>query len=161
MSKGALWAISICLVGVLLEGLFAGRGVKRHLAQLHQPPLSPPFAVWVGIGVLYYLVCFIVLSRLINFWDSPLWGVTLALMLILLIGNAAWNLVFFRLKNVRASTVVMLAYLAIALLVATLLTRIDRVSSWVFLPYLIYLLYAAWWSLSVWRLNREVRSGVA
>lgn len=111
--------------------------------------------------MLYYLICYVVLSRLINSLESPLWVVALTLMLILLIGNALWNLLFFRRKNLEASTVVMLAYLAIAIVVAILLARIDRVSGWVFAPYLIYLVYAAWWSLSVQKLNTCVRSEAA
>ena len=150
----------ICLAAASLEGLLAGRGVKKHLARLRQPPFSPPFAVWIAIGVFYYLICYVVISRVINSPESPLWGIALALMVILLIGNALWNLLFFRRKNVDASTVVMLAYLAVAVIVAILLTRIDRVSSWVFAPYLIYLVYAAWWSISVQRLNRAVGSEV-
>jgi tryptophan-rich sensory protein len=74
----------------------------------------------------------------------------------LLIGNAVWNLVFFRHKNVEASAIVSLAYAAVALTVAILLILVDPVSAWVFLPYLIYLSYATWWVLALRRLNREV-----
>jgi tryptophan-rich sensory protein len=161
VTKAALGAIAICIVAAALEGLFAGRGVKRRLAQLRQPPHSPPFAVWVGIGLCYYVICFIVLSRLINSTPSPLWWAAFALVVALLIGNAVWNLVFFRLKNVEASAIVLEAYVAVALMVAILLILVDPVSGWVFLPYLVYLAYATWWLLSLRRLNREMRDEIA
>jgi benzodiazapine receptor len=155
MDKGTWWALAICFGVVALEGLFAGPGVRQRLAQLKQPHYSPPFAVWMAIGGVYYLICFVVLSRLINSTESPLHGAALAAMLLLLIGNAVWNLTFFRLKNVEASTIVMVACVAAALVVEILLTRIDPVARWVFLLYLLYLVYAAWWSVSIRKLNRE------
>jgi len=117
--------------------------------------------VWVGIGLCYYLICFVVLSRLMSSTRSPLWRAAFALVVALLLGNALWNLVFFRLRNVEASTIVLVAYVAIAAILAILLNFIDPISGWVFLPYLIYLAYATWWLLSLRRLNREVRGEVA
>ena len=125
MTKATLAAIAICLVGAALEGLFAGRGVKRRLAQLRQPLHSSSFAVWVGIGLCYYLICFVVLSRLIRSAPSVLWWATFALTVALLIGNAVWNLVFFRLKNVEASAIILMAYVALALVLAILLNMVD------------------------------------
>jgi translocator protein len=112
--------------------------------------------VWVCIGLCYYLTCFVVLSRLIDSTPSPLRWAAFALVTALLIGNAAWNLVFFRYKNVEASFIVSVAYAAVALTVAILLILVDPVSAWVFLPYLIYLTYATRWVLALRRLNREV-----
>jgi hypothetical protein len=72
VTKAALGAVAICIVAAALEGLFAGRGVNHRLAQLQQPPHPPPFAVWVGIGLCYYVIRFVVLSRLIDSTPSPL-----------------------------------------------------------------------------------------
>ena len=157
VTRAMLGAAAICLVAAALEGLLAGRGVKGRLSRLRQPPHSPSFAVWVGIGLCYYLICFVVLTRLINATPSPLRWAALSLMVALLIGNALWNLVFFRLGNLEASAVLLLAYVVLAVMLAILLNRIDPVSGWVFLPYVIYLAYAAWWLLSLRRLNRGVR----
>ena len=161
MTKAALWALAICVGAAALEGVLAGRGVKLRLTELRQPPHSPPFAVWVGIGLLYYSICFVVLSRLIDSKPSPLRWIGLALVAALLIGNATWNLVLFRYKNVEASAIVSVVYAVLALAVAILLVLVDTVSAWVFLPYLIYLAYATWWVLALRRLNRKVRLEVA
>lgn len=154
MTKAKLGALAICIVAAALEGLFAGPGVKRRLTELRQPSHSPLFAVWIGIGLCYYLICFVVLSRLIASRPTPLRWTAFALVAALLIGNALWNLVFFRHKNVEASAIVSLAYAAVALTVSILLILVDPVSAWVFLPYLIYLAYATWWVLALRRLNR-------
>lgn len=161
MTKAALGALAICIAAAALEGLFAGRGVKRRLTELRQPPHSPPFGVWVGIGLCYYLICFLVLSRLIDSRPSLLRWTAFALVVVLLIGNAVWNLVFFRHRNLEASAIVSLAYAAVALAVTVLLVLVDPVSALVFLPYVIYLTYGTWWVLALRRLNREVKSGGA
>jgi benzodiazapine receptor len=156
VTRAALWALAICVAAAALEGVLAGPGVKARLEQLRQPRYSPPFAVWVGIGVLYYSICFVVLSRLINSPPSPLRSAGLASVVALLIGNATWNLALFRYKNIEASVIVSVVYAVLALAVAVLLVLADPVSAWVFLPYLIYLSYATWWVLALRRLNRIV-----
>jgi tryptophan-rich sensory protein len=161
VTRGSLVALAICLAAAALEGLLAGRGVRAHLARLNQPRYSPPFAVWVGIGLCYYLICFIILTRLTASTRSAATGVAFALIAALLIGNAVWNLVFFRLKNLEASAIVQLAYIAIALMLAVVLTFVDPVSRWVFLPYVVYLAYATWWLMGLRRLNRTVRDDAA
>jgi translocator protein len=161
VTKAALGALAICVGAAGLEGVFAGRGVKRRLTELRQPPHSPPFGVWVVIGLAYYLICFVVLTRLLDSTTSPLRWLALALVVALLIGNAAWNLTFFRHKNIEASAIVSVGYAGVALSVTALLAVVDSVSALVFLPYLFYLAYGTWWVLALRKLNRAVGSEVA
>ena len=154
MTKALLAALLVCAAAAALEGAFAGRGVRRRLDALKQPPGSPPFRFWVGIGLFYYFVCAVVLTRLFHLTRSRLWWATFATILVLLFVNALWNLAFFRLGNLEATVRIHFAYAAVALASAVLLSRLDPVSAWVFAPYLIYLIYATWWMLSVRQLNR-------
>lgn len=157
MSRGTMWAFAICLGASALEALFAGGGVRRRLEQLRQPRHSPPFGVWIGIGICYYLICFVVLSRLINSPRSPLWWGAFSMIIGLMVGNALWSLLFFRLRSLGASAIILVAYVPIALALTVLLSRLDPVSVWVFFPYLLYLPYATWWMRSLRRLNTEAR----
>jgi tryptophan-rich sensory protein len=154
VTKAAWVAAAVCIAAAALEGLFAGRDVKKRLGELRQPPLSPPFGVWVAIGLCYYVICFLVLLRLLESRPSPLRGIALATVALLLIGNAVWNLVFFRRRSLEGAAMVSLAYAALALLVAVLLLQVDPVSARIFVPYLIYLAYGTWWVLALRRLNR-------
>jgi len=134
----------------------AGGGIKSRLSQLRQPRYSPALPVWIAIGVGYYAICFVVLTRLFRSGPSSLRGAALAAMVALLIGNALWNLAFFRFGNLEASTTILTIYAALAVILAILLGLVDVVSVWAFLPYLVYLGYAAWWMLSLRRLNTPV-----
>lgn len=154
--KSAIAALAACIAGAGLEGVLAGRGVRRRLAELRQPPYSPPFVVWMGIGLAYYVICFVLLSRLIGSVTSPLRWWAVVLVLILMAGNAIWNLVFFRFRDIDAGVAVSAVYAALAVVLAIVLLWVDPVGAWVLLPYLVYLAYAAWWMLALRRLNREV-----
>ena len=54
MLSPALLAVIICAAAAVLESVFAGEGARQRLAQLRMPPYSPPFALWLIIGFLFY-----------------------------------------------------------------------------------------------------------
>ena len=149
-----LWAVAVCLAAAALEGMLAGRGVQRRLSEFRQPRYSPPFALWVAIGVGYYVMAFIVLARALDAPPSGLRSILLSLIAALLLMNALWNLAFFRLRHLTAAAIIAVMYAPVAVSLMVLFARADAVSAWVFLPYVVYLGYAAWWILSLRRLNR-------
>lgn len=58
MSGSLIYALGICLVSVALEGVFAGSGIKRRLAELRTPRFTPPLWGWIVIGLCYDVICF-------------------------------------------------------------------------------------------------------
>ena len=154
VTRPVVWAVAVCLAAAALEGVLAGRGVRRRLTELRQPRYSPPFAVWVAIGVGYYVIAAVVLARALDAPPSGLRWIVLSLISALLLMNALWNLAFFRLKHLTVAAIIAVAYAPVAVSLMALLAGADPVSAWVFLPYVVYLGYAAWWILSLRRLNR-------
>jgi translocator protein len=149
----ALIALLICAAGAALEGVLAGGGVRARFAELRQPPFSPPLTVWFVIGGAYYIICFVILYRLLVSELSTTHRVALLLLLALMIANAAWGLLFFRRKNLRASFLAFLPYTLVAMVLMLVLARIDRTSALVLTPYLLYMGYSVWWSYRLWALN--------
>jgi len=150
-----LLALSLCAAAAALEGLAAGGGVKARFAELRLPPFSPPLAVWIGIGVGYYVICFFILSRLLA--APPASATTgrlaLGLVCLLMLANAAWGLLFFRRRDLRLSFLAFPPYAVLTLALGTTLWVVDRLAAVVLLPYLLYLIYATWWGYRLWRLN--------
>jgi tryptophan-rich sensory protein len=155
MSLGsALISLAICALAAAFEGAMAGNGVKLRLAELRMPKGSPGFAVWIAIGVLYYAICFVVLYRLLaGGLARPLATAAFALTLLVLVGNAAWNGLFFRRKDLKASFLSFLPYGALVLGWLLCLLRADPWAALALVPYMAYLPYATWWGYRVWRLN--------
>ena len=153
--KPVVVALVVCAIAAALEGLAAGPDVKKRLASLRVPPWALPFAAWLVVGGLYYILCFIVLVRLLELPTARLQVAALAVTVALMTANAAWNYLFFRLGALRASFLFFLPYAALALTLFGLLLRVDPVASAIFGPYLLYFVYATMWGHKVWQLNRD------
>ncbi|HEV2805926.1 MAG TPA: tryptophan-rich sensory protein [Chthoniobacterales bacterium] len=144
-----LLALLICLAAAALEGALAGSGVRKRLASLRMPAYSPPFPVWLVIGVVYYAICFIVLRRLLT------GGVTVSLVLLVLVllANAFWSILFFRWRDLRASFIAFIPYAGLVAALVVSLAGWYRPGAVLFLCYCCYLVYAAWWGYRLWVLN--------
>ena len=156
-SGAAASAAAICLAAAALEGVCAGRGVRRRLEDLRQPAHSPPFAGWVVIGIAYYAISFAVLVRLLRLEPSTLRAAALAAAIALLLGNAFWSYAFFRRGSLAAGVAVLTGYTLLAVVLEGLLLRLDTPAAGVFLVYVLYLVYAVWWLRSLRRLNAAPR----
>jgi benzodiazapine receptor len=157
--RSAILAVTICGLAALLEGGLAGGVVRAHFRTLRLPRYTPPLWAWVVIGALYYVGCFIVLYRLFRLDSrSLLWSVAMSLALLMLAINAVWNLLFFRLKNLRASVLALIPYSLVAVFLAFSLAQLDPVAAWALAPYLVYLVYANAWVYSLWKANENVAS---
>jgi len=153
MMHPLLFTLAICAGAAALEGVLAGRGVKQRLVQLRMPRLSPSLQIWIIVGAAYYVICFFVLYRLLALPPANLRTAALGLVLIVLLANAFWNFLFFRLRSLRLSFITGVVYSFVALGLLTLLYKLDRIAGWGFLPYSVYLLYANWWGYALWRRN--------
>jgi translocator protein len=151
-----LFALLICVAAAALEGTLGGSGVRRRLAALRMPPYSPPFVVWLLIGVLYYTICFIVLRHLLAVGPGTLLvRIALALLVVVLLVNALWSVLFFRRRDLRASFIAFGPYAVVVAALVLSLWHIYSFGALLFLCYWIYLLYAAWWGYRLWLLNAE------
>ncbi len=114
-------------------------------------PYSPPFPLWLVIGLVYYAICFIVLRRLLVSGFT----VSLPLLVVVLLMNASWSILFFRWRDLRAS---FLAFIPYAILVAALVVSLARsypFGAALFMFYCGYLVYATWWGYRLWLLNTQ------
>jgi benzodiazapine receptor len=147
-------SLGICIVGAILEGLAAGSNVKQFFAKLRIPPYSPPLWAWYIIGALYYLICFTILYRLFRYnGATQLWKAAFTLILIVMATNALWNYIFFRARTLLGAFLLGFPYTLVAIGLFVCLIQFDKVAAWAFVPYLIYLIYAAWWSYALLKLN--------
>jgi tryptophan-rich sensory protein len=155
MSPPLTYALVLCAISAVLEGVLAGRGVQARFADLRLPLYSPPLPVWFVIGGIFYVVCFTVLYRLFSLPGSGLRDAALALLVGMMLMNALWNYLFFRARNLFLSFVACLPYglVAVALFVLTL--RLDRLAALALSPYILYLGYAIAWGYALWKRNPD------
>ena len=154
MNRAVFLALTACVVSAMLEGVFAGRGVKEYMASLRMPRFAPSMRVWYVIGALYYIACFVVLYRLID--KAPPDAnrtAAITLTLVLMSINAGWNYIFFRARNLFAVLLTGIAYTLVAFALMACLIWADTIAALVFAPYLVYLVFANFWGYQLWRLN--------
>jgi tryptophan-rich sensory protein len=154
--SAVLLSFLICGIASALEGLFAGKNVKSVMSKLRKPRFSPPFWLWVIIGVFYYLICFAILFRILRYSDN--FGIrytAFALLLLIMALNAFWNYFFFRRENLFAAAVLGAFYSVVAIVLFVCLWQFDYLAAYVLVPYLLYLIYAFYWSFRLLKLNRK------
>lgn len=157
--KATVIATVICLIAAILEAVLAGGRVRFRLSELRMPAYSPGFLVWMSIGLLYYVMCFLILRRLLfggTFSNSHPWA--LMLVIAVLAANASWNVLFFRLRALFASFLAFIPYGILVLALAAILIPIYAFGTMLLTAYCGYLIYAAWWSYRVWQLNDRKHS---
>ena len=144
----------ICAAAAVLEALLAGDGARQRLAQLRMPPYSPPFALWLVIGFLCYAMCFVILRHLLSIKLASVSLVfALVLIVVLLLANAFWSVLFFRWCNLRASFIALVPYAMLVGALVILLGRTYPLGATLLSFYGLYLIYATRWAFHLWRLN--------
>ena len=151
---GLVFASTICVAAITGEAIAAGKGANETMRTLKQPSWALPVVGWYALGLLYHAVCWFVLYRVSN---SRILGsmrqVTVALIIALMATNVLWNFIFLRHRKLALGFWYMLPYAFLALVLLSMLARIDRQSELVFLAYIFYIPYAIGWTFQVWKLN--------
>lgn len=151
----ALWAaVALCAIAAALEGVCAGRDVRRFFEMFRFPPYSAPLWVWSIIGAVYYAVFGFVVFRLLSAAQpSRLARATLMLIVAMMLGNALTNLVIFRAQNLNLSYVIGCVFAGLDLVLIGSVLRLDRIAAAALVPYLVYRVYAVWWGRALVKLN--------
>lgn len=121
-------------------------------AELDLPPLSPPGWVFPVVWTLLYFLMGVA-AYLVYEAHEPRSFAALALYGAQLVVNFAWPLLFFNLGMFLPAFLWLLLLVA---LVTALLFRFYAVrplAGWLLLPYLMWLLFAAYLNFGVWQLN--------
>ena len=151
-----LVTLGICALSASLEGLLAGKNVKRYLAELRRPSYALPLWAWYVIGGLYYVIWGVVLYRMLRHeGGTTIRNIALALLLLMMGINAFWNYIFFRLGNLFLSFFAFPPYLIFAIALFVSLIQLDQLAACFILLYMLYLVYATQWSYRLWQLNRS------
>lgn len=153
-NQAALLAGITALAAASAEALLAGGDVTKRLRELRQASHSPPLGVWVLIGFFYYATCFAVLFTLLVTPVARTWrGTAIVGVIALMMMNATWSLLFFRMRDFRLTRRLTKMYAGYVLVLVFVLFSVGPMAGWLFAPYALYLVYGTWWTLAVLDLN--------
>lgn len=136
-----VWPVLLCVGGGFLVSLLQRSAIAEWYPSLQKPMITPPAVafpiVWAVLYVMMGLSLSFLMSRRPASWLLGLWGAQLAL-------NFLWSLLFFMFRSPLWGLVdiLLLDFLVVLYIVKVYTT--SAVSSWLFVPYALWLLLATY-----------------
>lgn len=149
----AFWILFAEGVGAL-SGWLTREGTKIYNATVEQPPLSPPSAVFPAVWAALYALMGIGAARVYLTPASEARSRGLLLFFVQLAFNFCWSLIFFNLQTFGLAFLWLLVLWVLILWMILTFRKTDRLASWLQVPYLLWVSFAAYLNLGVWWLNR-------
>ncbi|WP_300398184.1 TspO/MBR family protein [uncultured Sphingobium sp.] len=159
------WALvtvpAIVFLG-FLSGQLPNSGYgNRWFAALDKPALMPPgWAFGVAWTILYVLMA-LAFAIVLHARGAQARGVAVGLFLLQLVMNLAWSPLFFRMHQVDAALILIVALIVAVGLAIRYFWRIRRLAGILMLPYLAWLCFAAVLNYEIGRLNPDAETLVA
>lgn len=151
--------ILVCVLSVEVLGgamaLTMGDSLSTWYAHLEKPPGTPPNEVfgpvWSSLFALMGIAVALVWHR-----GKPVEAkrAALAWFVIQFVFNLAWTPVFFGLRQMGVALgIIVILWFAIVITISRF-RKVDRVASWLLVPYLAWVSYATYLNAGNWWLNR-------
>ena len=151
--------VGICLGAAGIGSVLTTPSLHPWYATLRKPSWTPPnwlfgpvwTALYLGMAVAGWLV-----GRQAGFSHAKL---PLTLFVIQLALNVAWSGIFFGLQLVGVAFLEVVLLWLFILSTTVAFWSISRMASWLMVPYLIWVAYAAALNAAIWRMNKRERAG--
>lgn len=146
------WILLTEMVGVL-AGILTREEMTIYRAVIQKPALSPPGIVFPIVWGILYALMGIGAARIYFTPETRRRTQSLWVFLIQLAVNFFWSLIFFNLQSFGAAFLWILLLWCLTLLMILVFRQTDPPAAWLQIPYLLWVTFAAYLNLGVWRLN--------
>ena len=147
-------SIAITLSIGALGGWATAQSVKTWYPTLNKPSFNPPNwlfgPVWTSLYILIGIAAYLVWMKRDQIAHVPR---TVAIYFIQLILNLGWSFIFFYLHEIGFALAEILMLLAVIILNAVLFYRIDKWAGLIFIPYILWVSFAAFLNYNLFILN--------
>lgn len=137
-----------------LSGWLTREGTKIFNETIIQPPLSPPPLVFPIVWGILYALMGISAARIYLSTKSPERSRGLNLYFAQLVVNFFWSLIFFNAQAFGFAFLWLLLLWGLVLWMILTFRKVDPIATWLQIPYLLWLTFAAYLNFGVWYLNR-------
>ncbi|HEV2880524.1 MAG TPA: TspO/MBR family protein [Pyrinomonadaceae bacterium] len=154
---GLACAVAVCFAAAGIGSLYTTPAIPVWYASLQKPAWNPPNWLFGPVWTLLYLsmaVAVWLVWRERGFASGAGGGLPLALFAVQLILNALWSIIFFGWK--RPGLALVEIFFLWAAIFATMLSfwRVSQIAAWLMWPYLMWVTFAGFLNLAIWKLNR-------
>ena len=147
-----LW-IAICEAVGFLAGILTRQGTKIYAQTAIKPPLTPPGWLFPVVWVVLYALMGIGAARITLESQSVKRSRGLNLMVTQLVVNFFWPLLFFNAGVYGFALLWLLLLWGLVLWMILVWRKVEPLSAWLQIPYLLWLSFAVYLNAGVWYLN--------
>lgn len=148
----AFWILLTEAVGAL-SGWLIRDSIGLYRDAILKPPFSPPGLVFPIVWAALYALMGIGIARIRLSAPSEQRTNSLQLYLLQLIVNFLWPIVFFRMQSFGGALLLLGLLLGLVLWMALAFYQVDPLAAKLQIPYLLWLVFAAYLNAGVWKLN--------
>lgn len=145
--------IIVVAIVAIVGAIITSKAVKSEFYEtLTKPSWAPPPAAISIIWIVLYLMIAYSTYRAYHFTvekKTLIW-----IFMIQIVTNLLWIIVFFGLKNPNAARTVIVILLVTIVIQGVYMYGIDKKSAYIFLPYFLWTLFAAYLNFEIVRLNK-------
>ena len=152
-SKSALGLIGWFLITFAAAWIGSRFMPGEWYASLAKPAWTPPNAVFAPVWTVLYVLMAVAAWLVWRRAGFSRAGTALVLFVVQLCLNALWSYSFFGLERVDIAFVDIVALWVLILVVIVLFWRVDRRAGALMVPYLLWVGFASYLNLELWRLN--------
>ena len=151
--KSDIFWISFPLAVGFLSGLLSREGTEIYGLGIDKPPLSPPAFVFPVVWTVLYTLMGIGTALIGRQPFEKNRALALNVFVTQLIVNFFWSLIFFNAQAYGFAFVWLLVLLTLVILMAVMFFRQNKTAGLLQIPYILWLVFAAYLNYSVWKLN--------
>ena len=147
-----LWVLLTEAVGGL-SGLLTREGTQLFSETVVKPPLTPPSLVFPIVWGILYALMGIGAARVSLTEPSEDRSRGLNLFVAQLVVNFFWSLIFFNAQAYGFAFFWLLLLLGLVIWMTLTLQKVDPIAAWLQVPYILWLIFAAYLNFGVWMMN--------
>lgn len=151
-----IYCVAICLVVGYLSSITTQSSINTWYPTLIKPVFNPPNWLFAPVWTLLFIMMGIAAGMIWNQLENQRELVKKALLFftVQLLLNALWSYLFFGLNNVLLALIEVILLWLVIYETFHIFRKIDKKAAYLFIPYLIWVAFAAILNGSIYYLNR-------
>jgi len=143
----------MCQLAGIIGSLFTTSSIPTWYATLIKPSFNPPNWIFAPVWIFLYLLMGISFYLIWIKSNNPNFSFLMSVFLLQLVLNAFWSIIFFGLKSPLFAFVEIIVLWLTILICIILFFRISKISSYLLIPYILWVTFAAVLNFAIWKLN--------
>ncbi len=147
-----IFFIAIALLTGGLSALLTSGNMDLY-SRIQSPPLAPPGILFPIVWTILYILMGISASR-VYIANNKNWNTSLTIWTVQLAINFLWSIIFFNLQAFLFAFLWLLLLWTLIILMIFMFYKQDKLAAYLQIPYLIWVTFAGYLSLSIYLLNK-------